>query len=119
VCFYCDKELEMRHEHDHFPIPWRLGGEETVPCCLDCHDWKDRKPFLDWPLEMKLRVNHFGWVSLWPKWREARIYYAKMLALAAESLIHEHVHLKGRRAGERIEVTMPHGMEIGGIGTDE
>jgi hypothetical protein len=41
-CFYCGRALSQgRHHHDHFPIPWRHGGEETVPACRECHELKD------------------------------------------------------------------------------
>jgi hypothetical protein len=63
-CFFCDCVLSSRHEHDHFPLPAPAGGKETVPICLNCHDLKDRIPFLDWPMELvsewleALRGNH-------------------------------------------------------------
>lgn len=42
-CFYRDRALSQhRHEHDHFPIPWRHGGEATVPARRECHSLKDR-----------------------------------------------------------------------------
>jgi hypothetical protein len=42
-CFYCGRALSLHHhEHDHFPIPARHGGETTVPSCFACHDLKDR-----------------------------------------------------------------------------
>ena len=50
-CFYCDRALTSRHEHDHFPIPVSLGGTETVACCLSCHDLKDRLRLSHWPID--------------------------------------------------------------------
>lgn len=47
-CFYCETALAHRHEHDHFPIPGRHGGEVTVPTCLNCHDLKDRIALKNW-----------------------------------------------------------------------
>lgn len=47
ACFYCDEPLE-RHEHDHFPIPWRHGGREVVPACHSCHSLKDRRLWHQW-----------------------------------------------------------------------
>jgi hypothetical protein len=42
-CFYCDRLLiHGRLERDHFPIPARHGGTETVPSCVECHSLKDR-----------------------------------------------------------------------------
>lgn len=52
ACFYCSAILSPRHEHDHFPIPVRAGGEATVPTCLNCHDLKDRVPLADWSSEL-------------------------------------------------------------------
>lgn len=51
-CFYCDRPLVGRHEHDHYPIPVRVGGVETVPTCLGCHDLKDRIPLANWPAQV-------------------------------------------------------------------
>ncbi len=31
------------------PIPASLGGGITVPCCISCHDMKDRFNFENWP----------------------------------------------------------------------
>ena len=46
-CFYCgDPVRRGMHEHDHFPMPWRYGGRETVPACRGCHTSKDRS--LEW-----------------------------------------------------------------------
>jgi hypothetical protein len=39
-------------EHDHFPVPERAGGTETVPSCRTCHDLKDRFRQVDWPKEL-------------------------------------------------------------------
>jgi hypothetical protein len=52
VCFFCDVSLSPRHEHDHYPVPQRHGGTETVPTCLNCHDLKDRVPLAGWPSEV-------------------------------------------------------------------
>lgn len=51
-CFYCEAPLSPRHEHDHFPIPVRIGGTETVATCLNCHDLKDRVLLKDWSTEV-------------------------------------------------------------------
>lgn len=43
-CFYCGRTLAKHwHEHDHFPIPARHGGVQTVPVCHECHSQKDRR----------------------------------------------------------------------------
>lgn len=40
-CYYCELPAAAV-EYDHFPIPKRFGGTETVPACLNCHTVKDR-----------------------------------------------------------------------------
>jgi hypothetical protein len=51
-CFYCDVAIpKARIEMDHFPIPERCGGIETVPACVVCHDLKDRVPLFQMPVE--------------------------------------------------------------------
>lgn len=52
TCFYCEAPLSARHEHDHFPLPKRAGGEATVPTCLNCHDLKDRMLLRDWRVDV-------------------------------------------------------------------
>jgi hypothetical protein len=47
-CVYCGQPLAGKHEHDHMPIPFRAGGDDTVPACLNCHSLKDRKPWVEW-----------------------------------------------------------------------
>jgi hypothetical protein len=51
LCFYCGAILSPRHEHDHFPVPARVGGTNKVSVCLNCHDLKDRVPLANWPLQ--------------------------------------------------------------------
>lgn len=51
-CFYCDAQLSVRHEHDHYPLPARVGGKETVPACINCHDLKDRVALKNWRSEI-------------------------------------------------------------------
>ena len=57
-CFYCGRFLSPRHEHDHFPIPRRAGGEATVAVCIDCHDLKDRFPLDAWPASLLAPTLH-------------------------------------------------------------
>ena len=55
-CFYCGRALSSgRHEHDHFPLPVRHGGSETVPACRECHTLKDRT----WPLGVRETATDF------------------------------------------------------------
>lgn len=49
TCFFCENYLSSRHEHDHYPIPARAGGTETVAVCVNCHDLKDRMSVVQWP----------------------------------------------------------------------
>jgi hypothetical protein len=47
-CFYCHRALGKHdHHHDHFPVPYRHGGEETVPACRECHRQKEGAPIDD------------------------------------------------------------------------
>lgn len=55
-CFYCEAPLSPRHEHDHFPLPVRAGGTETVPTCLNCHDFKDRIQLDHWPVDVLMQA---------------------------------------------------------------
>ena len=81
-CIYCDGVLATRHEHDHFPVPKRSGGEATVCACINCHDIKDRQLLRDWPVST--------WPALMETWRalptEGRIFLAKAAALLSDQL---------------------------------
>ena len=79
TCFYCDMPLSSRHDHDHFPVPKELGGTATVPCCINCHDLKDRQ------------ANHIchlvGWAQLWPQLSPiTRITLANAMTLVDRAL---------------------------------
>ena len=53
-CFYCGgvvPEGWRQTERDHFPVPRRAGGVDTVLACYTCHHMKDRKRLMDWPIE--------------------------------------------------------------------
>lgn len=42
-CYICDRVLHAKgYEMDHFPLPQECGGTKTHPCCLSCHNEKDR-----------------------------------------------------------------------------
>lgn len=78
-CFYCGALVSGRGAGEHFPVPRRHGGTETVPCCTSCHDMKHRFPLDTWPSE---------WISTamddFPKLnRETRIFLAKAMALCS------------------------------------
>lgn len=49
ICFYCGCLISKPVQFDHYPIPADCGGKEVVPCCLSCHDMKDRFLLEDWP----------------------------------------------------------------------
>lgn len=50
-CHYCHR-VATNYEMDHFPIPRRRGGIETVPVCHMCHSLKDRIPAERWPPDL-------------------------------------------------------------------
>lgn len=76
-CFYCDALISKGdYESDHFPIPYELGGERTVPACKTCHDMKDRFCIGDWPGPWLAHI-----IADFPKLsRETRIFLAKAMA---------------------------------------
>lgn len=106
-CAYCDMPFgRMHHEHDHAPVPKSSGGLTLVPCCITCHDLKDRVTFENWPAStlagavIELSANgrlldfsdpsalfaHSLPTTFPPEWRNmsrmARIAWAKMARLA-------------------------------------
>lgn len=75
-CFFCHAPLvAVRHEHDHFPIPWRHGGRETVPTCARCHDIKERIPLHRWsPAQIAAGDEGLTWKGvLWVQTILARL----------------------------------------------
>jgi hypothetical protein len=70
--------LPPRHEHDHFPVPARHGGALTVPICLSCHDFKDRVPAYNWPIEW-IASTIRGCTT-----REARILMARLYSIVLD-----------------------------------
>lgn len=80
-CLYCEGFLSPRHEHDHFPVPERHGGDEKFCVCVNCHDLKDRIDFDAWPASAKAELT-----ALWPKLSPIqRIMLAKMHALSLDA----------------------------------
>ena len=60
-------------ENDHFPIPARHGGKQTVIACKTCHDMKDRHTLENWPQEwIDLSVSEMAWWS-----RETKLLFTK------------------------------------------
>ena len=72
-CFYCERTIIGPHEHDHFPLSFRHGGDTTVASCKDCHDAKDRVPLERWTIDALVQV--VAGLST----PEARIFMAKVL----------------------------------------
>ena len=80
-CYYCGALVSAGGKGDHFPIPDSCGGAFTVPCCLSCHDMKDRFSLDRWPDEFVNKV-----IADFPKFnRETKIFLAKTMALLARS----------------------------------
>jgi hypothetical protein len=82
VCLYCEVELKYGHEHDHFPIPQRLGGEVTWCVCRGCHDKKDRIPLRHW----SLTVVFAALAGLWSKaTTDERLLLAKIMTIMLDA----------------------------------
>ena len=80
-CVYCEMPLAKRHEHDHFPIPARRGGEETWCVCINCHDLKDRDRFSDHLIEFTVAAQ-----SLFRRAAPVeRVWLARMFAMALDA----------------------------------
>lgn len=83
-CFYCGAIISRYNcgKGDHFPIPKRLGGKDTVPCCIVCHDMKDRFRLDQWDMEWISKV-----IQDFPKLtRETKIFLAKFIMVYAEKV---------------------------------
>lgn len=79
-CWYCNAVVTTTGVGDHFPLPRRHNGKETIPCCEPCHRMKDTIPLDSWPIE---------WVSVvmadMPKFsRETKLFLAKVIQLASD-----------------------------------
>lgn len=80
-CYYCGALVSGNGVGDHFPVPKNAGGTLTVPCCLSCHDMKDRFDLHSWPNEWTAAIiNDFPNLS-----RETRIFLAKVMRCAIEA----------------------------------
>jgi hypothetical protein len=80
-CFYCGALVTENLEEDHFPLPDRHGGAQTVPCCTSCHNMKDRFPLGKWPVDWIGKV-----VADFPKLnRETCIFLAKAIEHFADA----------------------------------
>lgn len=76
TCYYCGAVLtDGNLELDHFPIPEKAGGKQVVPCCICCHDMKDRVEFDLWSKEWLAKVRgEFSGLS-----REMKIFLAQAM----------------------------------------
>lgn len=82
-CAYCGALVRAdSREMDHMPIPHRHGGEDVVPCCMSCHDMKDRFRLEHWPVAWKAIVaKEFPLLS-----RETKLWLAKTLTIMADAI---------------------------------
>jgi len=88
----------LDHQHDHFPVPQNLGGEDTVTACVNCHDLKDRIPLNEWSATLYLTgVYQIVELAVWhtvgdreipAEWvqfeRPARLVWAKLTRIILE-----------------------------------
>jgi hypothetical protein len=99
-CFYCGVPLVAGgKQEDHFPVPDRHGGVVTVPCCIPCHDLKDRLDVGDWnPEWFDPLLADFGKVG-----RETKLFMAKALAtiLDAKHILEERQRRNEARSRPR------------------
>lgn len=105
-CYYCGA-LAAVVEHDHFPIPKRHAGTETVPACINCHALKDRVALDRWPEEKAVAAFNelqstiaLSCIGMWGQWEDdpyglppnwsqlsplARVLWAKLLCLRLDA----------------------------------
>ena len=76
--------LAPQHEHDHYPVPKRHGGTETVPTCLNCHALKDRTLLTDWPLDL-YAAAHRGVAALNDQPGPVRLLIAKLAVIGMDA----------------------------------
>ena len=80
-CFYCGALVMTNGVGDHFPIPQRHGGIDTVPCCTSCHDMKDRSSLDSWPIDwIEVIMDDMKNMK-----RETKIFLAKSIYLCLDA----------------------------------
>ena len=82
-CYYCLEPIvdtPKNHQHDHFPVPYRLGGTEVVCVCEMCHKLVDTINLDNWPSSKIMK----GMVALMDSPPEARLLMAKMIKVAMD-----------------------------------
>lgn len=87
-CAYCGDDLTdgRSHEHDHFPLPHRFGGDHVIAACDDCHRMKDRVDFRQWRSDDQWAVlTETMNVTSHPA---TRVFIAKALAEAMDARHH-------------------------------
>lgn len=80
-CYICDRRVGSRGELDHFPTPKSLGGEETEPICLPCHDLKDRIGLRRWNPSTALASLSGLWTKAAP---DERLILAKLFHVCSQ-----------------------------------
>ena len=90
-CFYCEAIVTRKTGvGDHFPIPQRHGGKETVDCCESCHDMKDRIALENWPVNWTASIiRDFPQMS-----RETRLFMAKSIQLTMDAMNQSKARVK-------------------------
>lgn len=59
TCLCCGSEGYS--EQQHWPVPRRHGGVQTIPLCISCHDAADRLKLNEWELHNAAD----GFLSMW------------------------------------------------------
>ena len=82
-CFYCNAIVTKdKGVGDHFPIPKRNGGKNTVPVCECCHNIKDRYALNEWPTEwIEAMIADFSLYS-----RETKLFLARAMSLMTDAI---------------------------------
>lgn len=107
-CFYCGALLAKQHEHDHFPVPRRHGGDRVVCACVNCHSLKDREPLDRWNpdaaedvlLNLAARVEG----------ATERIILAKFIAVLYDT----ERPLRNKRTSAALQLLKAEGVRLGG-----
>lgn len=82
-CFYCTEPIvdtPKNHQHDHFPIPFRLGGDEIICVCESCHQLVDVIALTNWPASTVFEAFD----QLWQSPPKARRLFAKLMKVAMD-----------------------------------
>ncbi len=93
-CWYCGALISNTGgQGDHFPVPKRHVGLNVIPCCLVCHDMKDRFVFDNWPLSWwEPIIKDFPKLS-----RETKIMIAKVISVGMDQIKEDIIKEKGNK----------------------